>query len=76
MVMFEELEDRLREVQQIRARVFGASITDVEIEEEAGMLQEATLHICDVYAELQQHAAALQDMRDLLAYTYGEGRRA
>ncbi len=71
ITMFAELETGLREIQQIRVRVFGASITDAQIDAEADALREATLRLCDVYAELEQHGSALEDMRDLLAFTYG-----
>ena len=69
--IFSDLECGLRELSELRSIARARVIEPEALDAAANQMTSACNRVCAAYLELEQHVDALEDLRDLLTFSYG-----
>lgn len=69
--MFADLEAGLRDLAELRRMIIARQVEPEAVDAAADQMSDAVCRVCKTYGELEQHANALEDLRDVLQFTYG-----
>lgn len=69
--MFADLEAGLRDMASLRFIIQSGGVEPEAVDAAAGQLALSVSKVVQAYGELERHAGALDDLRDILQFTYG-----